>query len=251
MTSYAWNFWRTCSFALHDSFHSIYYYFASNYCIHWIYYIYISSSYYLLMVYECKMGLLLSMLLQCLDLLCANLKYLSYSNFLSRLSVFQFDILWKNAIHINEMFVVVFSLFRDDDRNSSVPSKKWFAPIIRYQAIHTIQSLHALTHSIHVHLKCLEPKCIVIELKSNNRFVNAIHIHCWNYASNICHPFLRDIIIAPEDTYVYAHLMMLPLVKMIWQLHQWHSFPTDFSWLYCYPRIDYDCDCFGNCDSCN
>lgn len=53
------------------------------------------------------MNLLLSMLLQCLDLLCANLKYLSYSNVSSRLSVFQFDILWKNAIHVNELFVVV------------------------------------------------------------------------------------------------------------------------------------------------
>lgn len=45
------------------------------------------------MIYERTMDWLLSMLLQCLDLLCANLKYLSYSNLLSRRSVFQFHIL--------------------------------------------------------------------------------------------------------------------------------------------------------------
>lgn len=82
------------SFAPHDYFsHWICYYFASNCCIHWIHCICTSSNYYRLLVYECRMDLLLSMLLQCLDWLCANLKYLSYSSVLSRLSVFQFHIL--------------------------------------------------------------------------------------------------------------------------------------------------------------
>lgn len=92
--SFASNFWRTYSFAPHDYFsHWVYYYCASNGCIHWIHCIYTSSNYYRLLIYERTMDWLLSMLLQCLDLLCANLKYLSYSNLLSRRSVFQFHIL--------------------------------------------------------------------------------------------------------------------------------------------------------------
>lgn len=52
-----------------------------------------------------------------------------------------------------------------------------------------------------------------------------------------------------QITYVCAQLMTLPWVMMIWWSHQSHSFPIDFSSLYYYPRIYYDC--FGNCDSCN